>query len=408
MVGILLSVALILNTALSTYVLYTTSFHASMAPESGESLEVSLKTDTGRISPLAQILRMITNWKSSYFVGGLEAINATTGLTISVTGTNVGSTASVDYYIEAKETGESGQAYRFLEGTGVSVSVGGASLDLDNQTTIEDHLTAMGLSNTASWTIDYYVYVKAECTGAVSGETLTSEITYTKFDTVTYQYPTLVQTDVVAYQDTYVREDYPDTDYSSETGLYQWRKDPPIYQTDKHSIPYFSFNLTDYNDIQKAQLWYWIYNHDPNHNYIEPRLRSHEAWSSPITWNTQPTRLDTLCQDRSFSAYQYPMWIYLPKDVWDTTYAPTCSNNWAYYSVWEEDYTWTWFTSTENADTDHHPFLRIVYVGYEASWYNIPPLSVTELPVSKDLAAVIAVCIAAIVSVKIKMEEHKK
>jgi len=191
--GLVLTVVLILNQGLAFYINATQTFTASMAETGGEEVNIRLAASTGRPGPLAALLRRAKDWVSAYYVGGVERTDAETGIVVTVTGTNVASTAYVDYYIEGRETGGSGAPYRFLEGNGTEVAVGGAALDLTNETTIESHLAAMGLSTEESWTIDYYVYVRAEVAGAVSGETLTTVIPYTKFDTVTYTYGTEVE-----------------------------------------------------------------------------------------------------------------------------------------------------------------------------------------------------------------------
>ena len=191
--GVVLTITLIVNTSLMAYVTYQNSFKASIFPTSdtGESLDIDIHGIIGRPSPLRYYLNNIKDWVSAWAVGGVEKTNAETGILVAIDGSNIASTASVDYYIEAiPQSG--GSAYRFLEGNSSSVTVNGADLDLSNQTTIENHLTAMGLSTDASHTIDYYVYVKAEATGAISGDTLTSEISYQQFDSVTYQYGSVV------------------------------------------------------------------------------------------------------------------------------------------------------------------------------------------------------------------------
>ena len=185
--GVILIFSLIFNTTHSAYIAYGDNFSASMQSQNQlESLKIQLLGTIGRPTSIIYYLNQVKSFLSSYYVEGTESTQATTGITVSITGTNVASTASVDYYIEAMANDASGNPYRFLEGNSTSVTVGGANLDLTNQTTIINHLEAMGLSTTASHTIDYYVYVQAQATGAVSGDTLTSEITKTKFDTVFY------------------------------------------------------------------------------------------------------------------------------------------------------------------------------------------------------------------------------
>jgi hypothetical protein len=160
----------------------------------GEDIGVKLSLDTGRPptmlhSAWRSIRRSLMShapWLASWLVGGEPVTDAVVSISITVTGVNVESPASVEYYIEARPRG-GGQPYRFLEATGVEVQVGGPShVDVDDRG-IGGHLEAMQLATTQTWTIDYYIYAKAEAVGAVSGKTLTCIIEETLFETKKYE-----------------------------------------------------------------------------------------------------------------------------------------------------------------------------------------------------------------------------
>ena len=60
---------------------------------------------------------------------------------------------------------------------------------------------------------------------------------------------------------------------------------------------------------------------------------------------------------------------------------------------------------------DHNPTvapkLEITYMGYGASWYSIPPLSVIDLPVTMDLVAIASVVATAVIVAKTLRERRK-
>jgi len=417
-----LTVVLIVNTSLMAYMNYQTTFTASMVPTgSGESLEIGLKAEAGRPSPLAYYLRQARGWISAYFVGGTERTNAETGIIVAIDGTNIGSTASVDYYIEAKETTGQGQPYRFLEENGTSVTVNGADLDLSNQTTIEHHLTAMGLSTTADHTIDYYVYVKASATGAVSGETLTSEITYQKFDTVTYEYGEIISEtpELTAdyYIDTVGKQDdnwllirsanrHPSEDDWCGIGMrFDFRNDaqtamliPEDAVIDEATIRLFW--KQDHDTAMAAQ---WLSENDEDIISHDAEWRNSAVWSNTRINVTLPVAdaFDTLNQDITdivqelVDAPDYNLTNLKDLEL-------VCRDQDMADSDTSRD---AWFYDDGDPYT---PLLTVNYQGYEASWYKIPPLSVINVPITLALVAVLSVIIAAVVVAKIKMEEKEK
>ncbi|MBT7082601.1 MAG: DNRLRE domain-containing protein, partial [Chloroflexi bacterium] len=284
-IGIVLAFTLIVNFTHTAYIAVDDSFTANMQSLNRlESLDVQIRGTVERPSPLTYYLNQVRNLLSSYYVGGSEATQASTGIIVSITGINVASTASADYYIEAVAGDSSGNPYRFLEGNGTSITVDGANLTPTNQTTITHHLAAMGLSTTASHTIDYYVYVKAQATGAISGETLTSEIVKTKFDSVTFDYGSEVS----------------DTFYSTG-GLVNFQQYPTytesmstfkvILRTGKSCYGYLMFPLSGVGEVvTDAQLTYRCSSVYSARTMAVYRIT--ETWglsSNKPTWNNMPT-----------------------------------------------------------------------------------------------------------------------
>jgi hypothetical protein len=188
-------VLILLNQTVTLYHAGAQTASWETAGITGEDLNVEISLDTGRpksiLDRVERYLRgqrwFTSSWIGAWMVNDQEATQATVNINIIVTGSNVASTASVDYYIEGVPQG-GGEPYRFLEAAGQSVTVGGSALENSTNLGITSHLEAMGLSTDQSWTIDYYVYAKAETTGSISGENLTMEVTETLFDTKEYEY----------------------------------------------------------------------------------------------------------------------------------------------------------------------------------------------------------------------------
>ena len=368
---------LMLNTTHSAYIAYGDSFSASMQSQNRlERLEIQLIGTAGRPSPLIYYLNQVKSLLSSYYVGGTEATQATTGITVSITGTNVDITASVDYYIEAIADDATGNSYRFLEGNSTSVTVGGANLDLTNQTTIINHLEAMGLTTTTSHTIDYYVYVKAQAIGAISDDPLTSEIEKTLFDSVTYDYGSEVS----------------DTFYSSE-GCVNFQQYPTytesmatfkvIKRTSKVCNGFLNFPLSGVGEtVTDATLNYrccQVYSARQMAVY-----RITETWgasSNKPTWNNAPTyETDDLASQT-------------PDDYWNELDITTMAQAWGggagKYGIMMNIPSGA--SSSEghtvyNTNGDFPPYIDITWMDYAASWYPIPA-SVLDMPLGQTLGS---------------------
>jgi len=395
--GVILTLVLIVNTTYTAYIAVDDSFTASIQSRNQiESLDVQIRGTVGRPSPLSYILGQVRSLLSSYYVGGVQRSNAETGIHVTLTGTNVGSSASVDYYIEAQESGATGNKYRFLEGNSTSVSVGGAPLDLNNQTTIENHLQAMGLSTDTSHEINYYVYVKAETTGAVSGETLTSEITKTLFDTVTYQWGSPITGNINAELLAEVREESPTTSYPSPE--YPW------IMADAGAITYLyvHFDLSDVAAISVAQYFSRVDQmyYTSNSDWM---LHSIGSFDNSVTWDTQPSAISQLYLvneqlDMGWHSWQKSAILsYLQsmegEDVFLRMSKGDDMNRRSFYG-----------SGSGGASA---PYLRLTYVGFSASWYPVGPVSVLSLPLGQTLGALSMVTLACYLVYNVYKETEK-
>ena len=411
--GVVLTVVLILNQGLQFYINASDTFKASMASVEEETLDVSIRTSIGRPSFLEHLLYRLRELTATWYVGGAAKTYAETGLEVTVTGSNVASQASVDYYIEAKASDASGSPYRFLEGTDVPVAVGGAALDLDNQTSITAHLTAMGLSTTQSHTIDYYVYVQAEATGAISGESLTTEVAYTKFDSVTYEYGTIVT-------DTHDIDSTADDGYVRDEPEY-WRKDgdtltvgdaTPTYYDYHAWMSWYSIGLDQGTDLIWARIDWRAYggNAGPTMVIVGHDSDSPSAPTSYAAYISKP--LTTATANWTPSSWNQYQWYsgYCTAVVQEVIDRPGWNGERLTLFVKDDAPGWEGsddrlYAYSRDFGMDEGPKLKLRYMTYGASWYNIPPLSVVDLPVTMDVVAVLAVIVtSAIIIVSSKQK----
>ena len=395
---------------------------ASMVPTTGrESLQVHIQTDTGRPEGiLDHITRYLQgqswftdSWVGAWLVDGVERSAATVAISITVTGSNVLSTATVNYYIEARPVG-GGQPYRFLEATGQSATVGGAAIQASDNRGITGHLEAMSLATTQSWTIDYYVYAKALATGAVSGETLTSEIVETKFDTKTYVFDdpgtwTILAGVLIdnwagfASSTTY----YPvatdsNTRYFRVGGGYDpayWafrndaRYGPQLPYVDPGSLVIKEAYIQMHSGRTTPSSTMDIYIHGSHATWqgnwitslstFNTYFTNAKAYHSPVTWTPPYLYSATLYNTVSVAPLiQYKL---------DINQIPT---NGAFMF-------WFDLTGTDNGQMYFYPWpatcngrLYIRWSQYTASWQPLPPLSLAQLPITLDVVALTALIAA--------------
>jgi hypothetical protein len=151
------------------------TFEASVTNEYGETVRVRLIADSGRPPFL---------WYLAWKAGGQIVENVTLSVSILPSATNVNN-LKVTYYLK----GVSGaNSQKFLEATNYLTASGTEITNSTGAVDINTHLTELGLSTTQDQTVDYYIYVKVEGDGLISGEHLVAEVSETKFDTVFYDY----------------------------------------------------------------------------------------------------------------------------------------------------------------------------------------------------------------------------
>jgi len=369
-----------------------------MSQPAGETLDIGMQTTAGRPSPLAYYLKKLLNNRiAAYYTGGTQRTNAETGVTITVTGSNVASTASVTYYVEAKASDATGNAYRFLEGTGTSVTVGGSSLDLSNQTTIENHLTALGLNTDTSHEIEYYVYVKADCTGAISGETITAEIPYTLFETVTYQYGIEVTDTEYPALDTQAYSTLPDNTYDTITIMTV--RGP----NNNEGHIFLKFDLSGYSDLTASELkLYCASGVGGEQTYV---LSSCNSFTTGVTWNTKPSAVSELYSEYtwmgtgSYRTFNTPALLsYIQANEGGSAYLTMRAST--------GDSATRSFNTVERSDTNRDPYLSLTYVSFSASWYQIGPVSVLSMPLGQVLG-VLTLVVLTVYLVYAEMETMK-
>ncbi|MFH2109890.1 MAG: hypothetical protein ABIJ47_01375 [Candidatus Bathyarchaeota archaeon] len=416
-----------------TVVLATTAkqtMTASMVPTmGGETLQAHISTDTGRprgiLDHLTRLLvgqRWFTgSWVGAWMVDGQVRTAATVAISITVTGANVASTATVDYYVEARS---GANTYRFLEATGQSATVGGAALQASDPRTITGHLQAMGLATTQSWTIDYYVYVKATTTGAVSGETLTSEIAVTKFDSKTYVFDdpgvwvrglsTMATGYVGSARHTASSVSMPSayTGYgmAGQTATDQWSSWVVFRNGLMKSVTGFpvsgSFSTTQLIPagavIREAHLSVKASaSYTSTAQNLLVAIWNGDYWDSSVTYAKFMTCWGQRVGDTPWST---TAWVtdtyYHSPDIVTLVQARFDSQGWG-GGDWDritvflalddapKQYAKRYINWGYSGHTDG-PHLYIRYSTYAASWYPLPPLSLASLPITLDVVALSA------------------
>lgn len=398
---------ILINQLLGVYTVAAQSMQATMVEHTGEELKIHIQTDTGRLGLIEKLVKKARGWVSSYFVNGGEAVNATTGIVVTVTGTNVASIATVDYYLEGVPQ-SGGTAYRFLWGNSTSVTVNGAELELSNRTTIENHLMAMDLNLSQSHTVDYYVYVRAEAVGTVSGETLTSIVTYQNFDQVTYQYG-------VEVTDTY---DVPNSESDAfETGSELFfDHDSHLYIQSSAAVTYSSYKGAGirFSGIQVpsgASISYACITLNPGYSdeTLLVKIYGHDADNSPTfidmngrrvferTRTASVTSVPDGWKDVSDNPYVYPVTSIVSEITNRTGWSP--GNALSILIIpdtggpgeYMQD---SWKITSYDGNPKYAPELDISYISYQASWYPLPPLSLAALPLTLDLVALTFLLVA--------------
>jgi len=172
------------------------TFTASAISDYDERLTVKVRCSSGRPS-FAWWLAWSTLkatcswheglWRLAWRVGSQVVSKVENAITIQVTGSNIESQVTVDYYIEAKKPDGTALG-KTLDVTGASCNVGGSISDSTGDMDIASHLSDLGLSTTQDQTVDYWVWVRVTATGLISGQQLVAEVGPIEFDSVTFDY----------------------------------------------------------------------------------------------------------------------------------------------------------------------------------------------------------------------------
>lgn len=166
--------------------LFGRSYSATDSTQYGEYLSVQLNVGGGTsASWAASYTGSASQWV--YTVNGTykSQEQVTIKISLSVSYANVEGITLVDAYIKAVDTADNSyKVYDLADNVALS---GSSPISWSNQVTrsISNHLTDAGAS-TSDATIAYYVYVKVQATGSISGQTLTAEIPLTKFTALHY------------------------------------------------------------------------------------------------------------------------------------------------------------------------------------------------------------------------------
>jgi len=375
----------IVNGVLDIYVKAAQTFTASVATPHGEKVSVRIEGDTGRPPFL---------WMLAWQVSGQTVSTVTNAISITVTGTNVQSTATVDYYIKAVSASDSQKWTKTLDVSGASATVG---TPLENSTgamTIDGHLADMGLSTTESQTVDYYIYVKATTTGLISGQQLVAEVAETKFDTVQYLYG-VPQTFTMGYSGSLDEALGTVAGYIIGT-CYQ------VTAPHNGTLDYITaklYRVTHSNDPVRAAL----YEHVSDSNAGDLIAQTEEKTVPETTWTWVQFNFETPKPEVT-EGTTYFLTVWFPMNTaadWKFKAKYISGNpNIAKSSRYSQGKDFPSPLTEEVAENKHYRFAIYAsgtYLTFGASWWSLPPLSLVSIPAGQQILAAVAAVIAGAV-----------
>ena len=371
-----------------------TTFKGSVITDSGETLTIEVKSDSGRPPSLLHAMLMNSRrdawraWNMAWKVGTTEVTTVDNGLSITVTGANVQSMATVDYYIKAVSASDSEKWTKELDMSGTSVTVGGAAHENSTGSlSIDTHLSNMGLAIDQSQTVDYYIYVKAMTTGIISEENIVAEIEEIKFDTVTYMYPSTISLTL---------NDPTIDGYLKPTGFSYNDDDNTLIMTDTSGTNFRAFiewnvsSIPDGSIITAISFKYHGMQASPPNIWIADNI-ARPSTSTPLEIATGARTALTASevvsagpnQEIAFDRNLDTLTDYLPDDWFAILVLSAQATNTAQ------------IYSSEYGSVNPKPTLYVQYEGYAASWswYITPPLSIISMPVGKQVIASIALVV---------------
>lgn len=390
----------IVNGVLDIYVKAAQTFTASAVTPYGEDLKIRIRCDSGRPPFL---------WILAWRVGGTEVTTVTNAVTITVTGSNIASTATVDYYIKAVSDSDPSKWTKTLQGSGVSVSVGGSALEnTTGAVDIDTHLQDLGLNTTQDQTVDYYVWVRVTATGLISGQQLVAEVVETLFDSVTYDYG-VVGTFTMGYTGT------GDGSQAAEKRILGTSSGVTAPQNG--TLDWIKARLQRESGYSgtlriKAALYEHIgSNWDAGAFIAETQEKT---WTSSFTWGWKRFDFsDPKPQVTAGTSYFLVIWV---ESDGDTLYGEvdlrrqSDTANRAFYI--SKAYGGTWPDPMNNEIKQQYSYCIYAQGSYSDwtaswSWWNLPPLSITAIPAGQQLIACIAVVITTAIVINAVRKRRK-
>jgi len=388
---------------------------ASFETKAGETLHVEVTTDSGRPKTIPEYmafsLRRLLG-TAAWRVGTTPISTVTSQVTITVTGSNIASTATVDYYLEGVPR-SGGQAHRFLAGNATSVAVGTPLTDSE-ALTVNGHLQSMGLSTSQDQTVDYYVYVSVEATGLISGETLTCDIAKTLFDTITFDYGGVSQNTVTTTTDydghiKHTTSSGSYLKYTTKTYLNLGLDD----DADTKYRPFAKFSLSSIPDDATILQVNWTM-------YVAGgAFGTYESDVYSLEYNPATAANDVLYNDMGDGSLLYSSWTKPANGLHEyaltseaCTYVQnSLARNWCGLGMRLKNEAGSdGYINIAAIESSYQEFkLEITYEtanwGLSWSWYPIPPLSLTQLPITMDVVALAALMAATILLLRRKKYE---
>jgi len=394
----------------------------------GEELEIHVGLDTGRPRGLLdRVRRLADNWGLDWLVGGQRVQSAFVRLDVTVTGTNVEDTVTLDFYVEAVPQGGQGRPFRFLNGTGETLALGDHGYYHGSWHYLDEHFEKLRLPPTQSWTVDYYVYVRAEATGLVSGEPVVAEIPYTLFDTKTYEYRepetvTLPQVGEFGVAHTHGTKSQNGIDYVRVSSTNQKAYIGTYYSQEYEAFIGFKFRDLPQDVLIKSATLYlraaatypWeahtsFYGSRDLPNIDAVKIDSEEEWWDIFHDSIPDSYARTLGPWTKDQWYQYDITALVRKmrNAGTQNYAQLFIQNPTYVSgddVGPDTRVYWW--GLKSLSDKSMPYIEVVYLPYQASWYPTT-LSLADLPLTLDMVALVALMAATVVALRDSREEYR-
>jgi len=362
------------------------TFTASAISDYDERLTVKVRCSSGRPSYAWWLmwcgLKATCSWHESLWrlawrVGSQEVTTVENALTITVTGSNIQSPVSVDYYIEAKKPDGTALG-KTLEASGASCSVGGSLTDSTGSVDIDQHLSSLGLATDQDQTVDYWVWVRVTATGLISGQQLVAEVGPVEFDSVFYDYGTYVTESFIPEEDAFGIEYYPDIVYD------RFDLDVGCDTTLKRMWACLKHSLSGVSDVQSATLKLYVFDIADSGSPIRI-WRCTSDWSeSSLCWNTMPSAVDTGISTGNIDSKG---WVSIDVTSIVQAWVNGTYDNYGLMLRGRELDEGDGHIRIYSSEADSNQlYFEVTYLSWTASWSWYPlPLSVVSLPIGRQL-----------------------